>query len=386
MSSEEDDKDGRSLAEQLEQLDVDAPDRAEVAADDEESSESDGDDEDAADPDRPSPQEQFEDALDDLSAEDLQEKRFDRGASGPEEEQSNSEGGGGSVASADAEPAHPAIADSLGDVDREQFPEGGATSQAKDRNSETGRSEDRTERDDPATLEEALDGLSPSEMRERKFGDPSESEHDQGGVARRSDAEDTEDRTGGGPGPTDSDRKGGGPELDDEQKRQFERAMRDVDRSGGSSKYRPGNAPDPEEYFEEEASRTAEDFVTPRVPKSGEALNDIPKLDEAQRAMLERCERWEKSEDVPEVHLRGERVRDALDRLSRRVARALREGARFIRVVHGRGQRSDGAPRLKPAVLKWLERSAADRIRGYVPERQFGGDYGSTVVEFRSSR
>jgi len=231
-------------------------------------------------------------------------------------------------------------------------------------------------------FEAALEGLSPGEMRAKKFGVSPEEEAGDG-----ADSGGTSDGAEGGSSGSCTDRRdSGGPTGRDdrvgrEQRRRFERAMQDVEPLEESSKYRRIEAPDPERFLEEDSTRTAEDFVTPRLPKSGEGLTSIPKLVESQRQMLDRCERWTEKRDLPEVNLRGDSVREAIARLSNFVEEARGRAARFVRIVHGRGRQSDGPPAVKPAVLEWLESRAADLVRGYVPERQFGGDYGSTVVE-----
>lgn len=367
MSDDGDENTGR-LGDQLDELDLEAPDRKEREESEEQTDSSESDsaasDDSESDAREPSPEREFEEALEDLSEEDLRARKFDRG---PDEARERG-----------------TLADDLSELDAEQYPE-----QAEERGGPSGRSGDPSDGADRASegsrsLEEALEGMSPDEMRDRKFSDDPGASGGAGGSdvnrsaepegGRGSDARGSAASQDDGPGDPDEP-------VDEEVQREFERAMFDVDPIEEDSKYREGDVPDPDAYFEEESTRTPEDFATPLLPKSGEGLNDIPKLDEAQEAMLERCEEWERDRDVPELNLRGEEVDDAVGRLTRFVEQARAQGARFIRVVHGKGRRSDGPPVIKPAVLKWLERSAADRIRGYVPEREFGGDYGSTVVE-----
>jgi len=363
MSEDGEEKAGR-LGDQLGELDIDAPDREERAdsqqeAEASESGESDADDSESA------PERQFEEALEDLSDEDLRARKFDRGT--------------------DESARRGTLADELEELEPEQYPEAAGEEAGSTGVGETRSEGDGGEPETPESLEAALEGMSPDEMRARKFGgDPGEPDRREGagGPSGTSSADgEPESKTGASAGPNREAGDDANEEVDEEVRREFERAMYDVDPIEEDSKYRQRDARDPDTYFDEEQARTPEDFPTPRLPKSGEALNDIPKLGDAQEAMLERCEQWEKNRDVPELNLRGEKVDEAQTRLGPFFEQARAQDTRFVRIVHGKGRRSDGPPAIKPAVLKWLERSAADWIRGYAPEREFGGDYGSTVVE-----
>lgn len=214
---------------------------------------------------------------------------------------------------------------------------------------------------DRELFEQAVEGMSSEEIEERKFEG-----HDREPESGRDNRD-----TGGGSGPQNSS-----------DRREFEAAMPDVDPIEKSQKFRAPSAPDPDEYLDEDSDRTAEDFITPTLPKSGEGLHDIPSLDDDQKEMLERMKAAEKRGGIPELNLRGDIAREAENRLGDFITQCRQQGHDFARIIPGRGQQSDPEPVLKPTVLEWLETVGADRIRGYAPERLFGGDYGSLIVEF----
>jgi len=243
------------------------------------------------------------------------------------------------------------LADELKDVevDDESGGSGGGSSQTSDRE----------------LFERAVEGMSSEEIEERKY-EGRDREPEGGRSSRSAD--------------------GASDESSSPDRRQFAAAMPDVDPIEKSQKFRAPSAPDPDEYLDEDSDRTAEDFVTPTLPKSGDGLNDIPSLDDEQKEMLERMEAVEKRGGIPELNLRGDRKREATDRLSDFISQCRRQDCRFARIIPGRGQQSDPEPVLKPTVLEWLETVGADRIRGYAPERLFGGDYGSLIVEFLNRR
>ena len=75
-----------------------------------------------------------------------------------------------------------------------------------------------------------------------------------------------------------------------------------------------------------------------------------------------------------ELHVRGMRVEEALDKVEGFLDQALRDGLSSVRIVHGRGT---GA--LRMAVRELLERHAT--VRSFGPEEQGGGGDGVTLVE-----
>lgn len=56
-----------------------------------------------------------------------------------------------------------------------------------------------------------------------------------------------------------------------------------------------------------------------------------------------------------DLDLHGLVVREAREEVSLELRDAYLEGARCVRIVHGRGLHSPGAPVLKEAVLEWLQ-------------------------------
>jgi DNA-nicking Smr family endonuclease len=216
---------------------------------------------------------------------------------------------------------------------------------------------------DREMFERAMEGMSDEDIEQQKF-----------------EGHDREPETGRGSRDTGGGSSAGQNPSSDRQ--QFEAAMPDVDPIEKSQKFRAPSAPDPDEYLDEDSDRTAEDFITPTLPKSGDGLNDIPSLDDEQKEMLERMKAAEKRVGIPELNLRGDIAREAENRLGDFFTQCRQQGHDFARIIPGRGQQSDPEPVLKPTVLQWLETIGADKIRGYAPERLFGGDYGSLIVEF----
>lgn len=102
--------------------------------------------------------------------------------------------------------------------------------------------------------------------------------------------------------------------------------------------------------------------------------------------MLDRYKKRSRRHDVPERNFRGDSVEDALRQLELFVHQHWKDGARFVRVIHGRGLQSDGDPVLKPAILRWLEGPGFRYVRGYVPEVNSAGDYGSLIVELEKKQ
>lgn len=174
-------------------------------------------------------------------------------------------------------------------------------------------------------------------------------------------------------------------ELDElREMRQFEKAVGPVDKEKiPRGKYRRPSTPDPEEVARKAASYRSDspEMITPPLPKSGEGLNQVGPLDASQKDMLARYKKRNRRHDVPELNIRGDIVEDALRQVELFVHQRWKEGAHFVRVIHGRGLQSDGDPVLKPAVLRWLEGPGFRYVKGYVPEVNSGGDYGSLIVE-----
>lgn len=123
-------------------------------------------------------------------------------------------------------------------------------------------------------------------------------------------------------------------------------------------------------------------LLTPSLPRSGDGLHYVPPLTASQRSLMDRHRRFASSNAVPDIHLRGDTRDEALARLREFVLlHWKRQNTRFVRLIHGRGLQSESEPILKPTVLRWLEDSGREYIRGYAPERGTSGDYGSLIVE-----
>ncbi len=126
-------------------------------------------------------------------------------------------------------------------------------------------------------------------------------------------------------------------------------------------------------------------LITPSLPRKGDGLHYVPPLTATQRALLDRHRRFADSHPVPDLNVRGDDRRTALARLESFVDQHWQGKLRFVRIIHGRGLRSEIEPVLKPAVLSWLEGPGRHLVRGYVPERVSSGDYGSLIVELSIS-
>jgi DNA-nicking Smr family endonuclease len=353
-----------SLAEQLDELDVEA----ETRASDEtrpESSEADrtGPVEGEGLEDDESPKggaERFREAVDGLSREEMERRKYD-------------------LEDDDRATMDEAIDGSLADLEVSDSNEGSSDVTEGDRRIST----DARER-----LASAVDEMSADEMERRKFQDGLD-EEESSPDARRDVRSTVDDDTPTNRKARPTSDEAARTELEQrhrEESRHFEDAMRDVDPIERSN-YRSRETPDPEAFLEgskepRDEESSSPNFVTPTLDKQGEGLNRVSPLDASQRAMHDRFELWAESWPVPELNVRGATVDEALDRLDAFVDRCWREGDRFARIVPGRGLRSEGSPVLKPAVLTWLEEEGNRYLEGYIPERSIEGDYGSLIVEF----
>lgn len=252
-----------------------------------------------------------------------------------------------------------------------------------------GRAQSRDDgvKSDRELFEEAVENLDPAEMYDAKFrgqtgtGDsrPSESSQSPPADASSDKSPDRRQQDAGGEEP-----------IDERQARQkvqqlrdealFHKAVGDATPLEDRDKYR--SPPRRKRSRGSDDGDDADDkLLTPSLPKSGDGLHYVPPLGDAQKAMLSRFERYDDNHPVPVLHLRGKPRREAIDELGAFMRRHSDDETRFVQIVPGRGLRSEDKPVLKPAVLKWLEGPGRRLIRGYVPERLRGGDYGSLVVE-----
>ena len=183
-------------------------------------------------------------------------------------------------------------------------------------------------------------------------------------------------------------------EVDDEQARHkiqdlrdaalFEKMVGSVEPLHDRDKYRLPRRKQPPPASQDEPN--AEDvLLTPLLPRSGEGLNYVPRHDDSQRALMARYRKYEASRDVPELNLRGQTRARAREMIREFIPPQRRAGAPFVRIITGRGLRSESEPVLKPTILDWLHGPGLDHIRGYAPERTLTGDYGSLIVELSAN-
>lgn len=169
--------------------------------------------------------------------------------------------------------------------------------------------------------------------------------------------------------------------------RLFEKTVGKVEKLARADKYRRPAMPDP---AEDAARRTApaaysseppDALLTPPLPKSGQGLHEVGAFNPAQRDLHARYKKRARHHEIPEINLRGDSVEDALRQVELFMHQQCKDQRQFVRIIHGRGLKSDGDPVIKPAILHWLEGPGFRYVRGYVPERNSAGDYGSLIVE-----
>lgn len=129
------------------------------------------------------------------------------------------------------------------------------------------------------------------------------------------------------------------------------------------------------------SSEAPEGLITPSMPKSGDGLHHVPSLNGAQRELLNQARSWAAKHHMEALNVRGDGVEDALRQVELFFHQQWKDGARYVRIVHGRGlQSEEGIPVLKPSILHWLEGPGFRYVRGYAPELTKDNDYGSVLV------
>ena len=129
------------------------------------------------------------------------------------------------------------------------------------------------------------------------------------------------------------------------------------------------------------AEEAPDSLIAPPLPKSGDGLHKIDQLHPAHKGILKRARLWGRQNEMPTLNVRGEGLEDALRQLELFMHQHWKEGAKYTRLIHGRGlQSEEGKPVLKPAVLGWLEGPGFRYVRGWAPELTREGDYGSLIV------
>lgn len=166
----------------------------------------------------------------------------------------------------------------------------------------------------------------------------------------------------------------------------FEKMVGSVRPLEDRHKYKPPRRSRPPADADDDAVDPPPPLITPCLPRQGDGLHYVPPLNVAQREMLKRHQRFAISRRVPDLNLRGDDRQGALDRLQPFMVQHWQSDAQFVRIIHGRGLRSELEPVLKPTVLQWLEGPGRRYVRGYIPERITSGDYGSLIVELSDSK
>ena len=110
------------------------------------------------------------------------------------------------------------------------------------------------------------------------------------------------------------------------------------------------------------------------------ALLDRPELGDAQRELLRRARR---SPHLSTLVLRHLPRRAALDHLDLFMDLCRTRRDRYCRVIPGKGIDSQREPVLKRAVLGWCGTTGSAQIRGWAPEIDAHGEWGSLVLELR---
>ena len=268
--------------------------------------------------------------------------------------------------------------------DRDEAPDPGASSASGHRPVAEPEPEPEPEPrlDDDDLFAQAVDEIAPEDVFRGKFGAPGDESVPT--PVERAIAEERGESAGAEAG-AEAGAKGGETSVDEEsardavrelrEKRLLENSLGGLDVRFEESKYRV--KPRPRGY----ESEPPEEMITPPLPKSGDGLNQIDALAPEQKQLLKRYEKRSRQFRVPEINLRGDTLDDALRRVELFVHQCWKQDERFVRIIHGRGQNSEGDPVLKPAILQWLEGPGFRFVRGYAPEVGRHGDYGSVVVQ-----
>lgn len=115
--------------------------------------------------------------------------------------------------------------------------------------------------------------------------------------------------------------------------------------------------------------------------------DDGPVLNSDQRKLLKAAQTYARNEGpLQEITIRGARREVALRQLELMAMQASVTGVRFVRVITGKGLGSAGEPVLKIALVEWCLGHGADLVRGYAPEIQPDGDFGTFILHIRRQR
>ena len=99
------------------------------------------------------------------------------------------------------------------------------------------------------------------------------------------------------------------------------------------------------------------------------------------RAANHRYEKARRIGPIPVLDLHDVTLKEVFEILEAFVLTRQKEGAKFVRIIHGKGKNSADGPVLRPLVSQWVEASV--RCIGCFPEIDVDGDHGVTVVELK---
>jgi DNA-nicking Smr family endonuclease len=86
---------------------------------------------------------------------------------------------------------------------------------------------------------------------------------------------------------------------------------------------------------------------------------------------------------IPVLNIRRYALREAMGEVDAFVRDCAAKRIRFARIVHGKGRESKGSAVLKPEVVRWCEGVGDSWVRGWAPEVDRSGQFGSLVIELR---
>ena len=118
------------------------------------------------------------------------------------------------------------------------------------------------------------------------------------------------------------------------------------------------------------------------VALSAEQLRFL-ELSGAQRDLLARSRRHRPP--MRTLHVRGLRLHEAMGEVEAFVRGEVASGARFARIIHGKGRQSAGDAVLKPEVVRWCGDRGAAFVRAWAPDVDASGQFGSVVVELHAA-
>lgn len=101
-----------------------------------------------------------------------------------------------------------------------------------------------------------------------------------------------------------------------------------------------------------------------------------PTLGGGQRQLLRKSRRA----SMRVLNIRHLRKHEAMREVEAFVRAERVQRSEFVRIITGKGKQSVGNPVLKPAVIDWCENEAIGLVKGWAPETDRSGNYGSVVL------